>query len=120
MKPLRKKESTTWDQYSGHACVCDSSWPVGLGKDERQRPEYFGPDCSLRRCPSGNDPNTSPVDEENGRNVTSLGGHGKGDRGNLLVVECSNRGSCDERLGTCNCYKGYYGKACSLKDALAT
>ena len=30
-------------------CVCDSSWPVGLGAGERQEPEWFGADCSLRK-----------------------------------------------------------------------
>lgn len=29
------------------SCVCDSSWTVGLGADETQKPEYFGPGCSL-------------------------------------------------------------------------
>ena len=29
-------------------CVCDSSWVVGLGSGERQEPEWFGADCSLR------------------------------------------------------------------------
>merc|ERR1712070_751220 len=119
-KYIDSPESTTWDQYSGHACVCDSSWPVGLDKGERQRSEYFGPDCSLRHCPSGQDPNTFPVNGEIGWNVTAHGGHGKGSRGNLLLVECSNRGTCDERSGTCSCYTGYYGPACNVQDLLAT
>jgi hypothetical protein len=35
-----------WDADIIHACLCDSSWPVGLGAGERQLSEYFGPDCS--------------------------------------------------------------------------
>jgi hypothetical protein len=29
--------------------LCDSSWPVGLGSGQTQEPEWFGPDCSLRK-----------------------------------------------------------------------
>ena len=41
-----------------HGCICDSSWTVGLNSGEKQVGEWFGPDCSLRRCPSGDDPMT--------------------------------------------------------------
>ena len=41
------------------ACLCDSSWSVGLGSGETQEGEYFGADCRLRHCPSGDDPKTS-------------------------------------------------------------
>ena len=44
--------STTWDESIGGGCLCDSSWTVGLGAGETQAPEFFGADCSLRRCPS--------------------------------------------------------------------
>lgn len=54
--------STTWDENLGAGCLCDSTWPVGLGPGERQSPEFFGADCSLRHCPSGDDPLTA-VDE---------------------------------------------------------
>ena len=39
-----------------------SSWPVGLGRDAYQQAQYYGPDCSLKRCPGGDDPETD-VDE---------------------------------------------------------
>lgn len=51
-------------------CVCDSKWQVGLGAGQTQEPEWFGPDCSLRHCPSGDDPSTD-VDETDCFNVTS-------------------------------------------------
>ena len=50
-----------------HACVCESSWPVGLRANETQQAEYFGADCSLRHCPGGDDPMTS-LDETNCHN----------------------------------------------------
>jgi hypothetical protein len=50
--------TATWDQDKSYGCVCDSSWGVGLGSGQRQTPQYFGPDCSLRHCPTGNDPVT--------------------------------------------------------------
>lgn len=34
---------------------------------------------------------------------------------NLCHVECSNRGMCDASSGTCKCFVGYYGEACSLR-----
>jgi len=40
--------STTWDEDKVFGCVCDSSWAVGLGSGQRQKAEWFGPDCSLR------------------------------------------------------------------------
>lgn len=45
--------ATTWDQDSIYVCVCDTRWEVGLGNLQVQEPEYFGPDCSKRHCPSG-------------------------------------------------------------------
>lgn len=43
------KDSTTWDEDKIYGCVCDSSWTVGLASGEVQEPEWFGPDCSLRK-----------------------------------------------------------------------
>lgn len=43
------KDSATWDEDKIYGCLCDSSWPVGLGANETQEPEWFGPDCSLRK-----------------------------------------------------------------------
>lgn len=63
-------DTITWDEEMIYGCVCDSAWEVGLGSGETQEPEWFGPDCSLRHCPSGDDPNTVE-DETNCFNVTS-------------------------------------------------
>jgi hypothetical protein len=54
--------SKQWDGRKLMGCLCDSSWSVGLGNGETQATEWFGPDCSMKRCPSGNDPLT--VDDE--------------------------------------------------------
>jgi hypothetical protein len=53
----------TWDEDKVHACVCDSEWAVGYGPGQTQATQYYGPDCSLKRCPSGDDPRTAGVDE---------------------------------------------------------
>ena len=54
--------TTTWDEEKGYACMCDSAWAVGLGSGERQASEWFGHDCSKRRCPSNDDPMTTDPD----------------------------------------------------------
>mmetsp|Transcript_19420 Transcript_19420/g.77336 ORF Transcript_19420/g.77336 Transcript_19420/m.77336 type:complete len:106 (-) Transcript_19420:160-477(-) len=100
-------------------CVCDSSWPVGLGAGERQEPEWFGYDCSLRHCPSGDDPLTTHVDETNCTNVTATYGFGVGADGNVCHVDCANRGICDHATGECDCFTGHYGTDCTLTSALA-
>jgi hypothetical protein len=46
--------ANTWDASMVRGCLCDSSWAVGLDAGETQVAEWYGPDCSLRRCPSGN------------------------------------------------------------------
>jgi hypothetical protein len=43
------EDTVTWDENKIYGCVCDSSWTVGLASGETQEPEYFGPDCSLRK-----------------------------------------------------------------------
>lgn len=58
-----REQSTTWDSDQMHGCICESSWAVGLGSGERQLAEWYGPACSLRRCPSGNDPLSVSNDE---------------------------------------------------------
>eukprot|EP00750_Incisomonas_marina_P032291 INCI9106.1.p1 GENE.INCI9106.1~~INCI9106.1.p1 ORF type:complete len:276 (+),score=24.42 INCI9106.1:154-981(+) len=95
----------TWDGEAMHGCLCDSAWAVGLGANETQDPEYFGPNCALRHCPSGDDPVTA-VDETDCENVAS------GAAGNLCHVDCSNRGDCNHATGTCNCRPGFRGEAC--------
>ncbi len=56
-------EAATWDEDKIQGCVCDSRWQVGYGPGQLQLPEYAGVDCSLQRCPSGDDPRTYDVDE---------------------------------------------------------
>lgn len=36
----------------------------------------------------------------------------------VYVSECSGRGLCNDRDGTCTCFKGYAGDDCSSQDAL--
>lgn len=31
---------------------------------------------------------------------------------------CSNRGACDHSTGDCQCYEGYYGRACEMQTVL--
>ena len=42
----------------------------------------------------------------------------QGSAGNLCHVECSNRGLCDYKSGTCECFDGYTGAACELIKAV--
>ncbi|KAJ8610681.1 hypothetical protein CTAYLR_005664 [Chrysophaeum taylorii] len=107
-----------WDADAIQHCVCDSSWEVGLDPRETQSPEYFGPRCSLKRCPTGDDPATVG-DETDCTNVTAAGGQARGQPGNKCHVECSNRGTCDYAFGRCTCFSGFYGAACDklIKNA---
>ena len=86
-------------------------------------PEWFGPDCSLRHCPSGDDPLTF-VNELNCFNKTAPGSEWgelrtNGSMGNLCHVDCANRGVCDYQTGTCSCFKGHYGHDCTIVSALS-
>lgn len=109
--------STVWDQEKMFGCVCDSSWKVGLKANQTQASEWFGADCSLRHCPSGDDPLTTTV-ETNCFNVTMNGNNASlGQVGNLCHVDCSNRGRCDFKTGVCSCYPGFHGESCGLANA---
>lgn len=101
-------DTVTWDEDMLHGCVCDSSWTVGLASGETQEAEYFGPDCSRRHCPSGDDPLTTAVE-------TNCEGINGGAAGNLCQVDCSRRGVCNHRTGECQCFYGFYGINCGTK-----
>lgn len=123
--PLREPNSSitylpevngpTWAAGVVTGCLCDSTWPVGLGPGETQTPEFFGADCSLRHCPSGDDPETAE-DETDCTGVVAAGGQGVGLPGNKCHIDCSNRGSCDFKSGVCQCFQGYWGENCGTKD----
>lgn len=107
-----EREKGAWDFESNFGCVCDSSWEVGLASGETQQPEYFGADCSLRHCPTGDDPRTPADDETDCSNKTAPGYRGVGATDNLCHVDCSNRGRCNFATGRCACYEGFYGDNC--------
>lgn len=107
------EDSETWDENAMHGCVCDSSWTVGLGNGETQEAEFFGPDCSKRHCPSGDDPLTS-------EDETDCEGVNGGAAGNLCHVDCSRRGVCNYVTGECNCFYGFYGLNCGIKAEYIT
>ena len=106
-------DSYSWDRDAMRSCVCDSSWKVGLERGQTQLSEWFGPDCSQRRCPSGDDPFTT-LDERrcNGQNQLSDVHPEKGHIGNFCHIDCSNRGNCNFDTGQCTCYEGFYGLNC--------
>ena len=58
--------------------------------------EWTGPDCSQRTCPRDF---AWVGDVMNSNNLHPW-------------VECSNKGSCDRKSGTCTCFPGYDGVAC--------
>jgi len=106
-----------WDHDVVHGCVCDSSWATGFGAGERQLSEFFGPDCSQRRCPSGDDPWTG-IDETNCHKKNQLSQYIEdveyGQFGNKCHVDCSNRGLCDHNTGVCKCFPDSWGLACEF------
>jgi len=114
-----------WDANKIFGCLCDSSWTVGLEAGETQESEWFGPDCSLKHCPSADDPLTPNVVETQCWNITADGGGAVGEFrtngsvGNLCHVDCANRGLCDHRKGQCHCFQGHYGHDCTIQSALA-
>lgn len=59
-------------------------------------PEWTGPDCSLRTCPRDF---AWVGDVINSNNLHPW-------------VECSNKGTCNRKDGSCSCFAGYDGVAC--------
>lgn len=114
-----EEDSITWDEEMSYGCVCDSSWDVGLEAGQRQEPEWFGADCSLRHCPSADNPVTN-VDETDCGGKAAANSIAVGQVGNLCQVDCSNNGICDNSSGTCRCFRGFYGVDCTKQDVLAT
>ena len=108
---LETRTTTAWDADVVQGCLCDSAWPVGLGAGETQVAEWFGADCSRRRCPAGRDPSTR-FNRADCANKTTIDGLGVGGENNLCHSECSHRGTCDYASGKCACYPGYDGEAC--------
>eukprot|EP01041_Mallomonas_annulata_P006768 gene6768-13714_t len=106
--------AVTWDSDKLSACVCDSSWEVGLGVNQTQLAEFFGPACEFRRCPSGDDPTTSSIDETDCYNKSMSTGGGLGLYGNKCHIDCSGRGLCDHKTGRCECFKGHFGPNCGM------
>mmetsp|Transcript_2728 Transcript_2728/g.5002 ORF Transcript_2728/g.5002 Transcript_2728/m.5002 type:complete len:448 (-) Transcript_2728:43-1386(-) len=107
------RNTTAWDADFMYSCVCDSSWPVGLDHGEFQAAEWHGADCSLKRCPGGDDPMTAANETDcNGKQAENSLETGK--PGNGCYVECSNRGTCiyEEGVGRCKCFQGFLGEDC--------
>lgn len=109
------KASAAWDFMRGSQCVCDSSWKVGLLSGQTQLAEFFGPACEFRRCPTGDDPNTSEDETDCEGKIQTAGGKDVGKKGNKCHIDCSNRGSCDYNTGICHCFPGYTGLNCGSK-----
>jgi hypothetical protein len=78
-----KTDYSLWDAEKIYGCVCE--------------PPYFGYDCSLTACSTGDDPSST-----------------------LTSAECNGRGSCDYETGSCNCEDGYSSSTsqndCAVKD----
>jgi|TARA_B110000090_G_C13207017_1_gene379277 hypothetical protein len=110
-------DTIAWDRETMRKCVCDSSWKVGLQRGQTQLSEWFGPDCSLQRCPTGDDPSTS-VNERHcqGQNQISEVYPEKGHVGNWCHIDCSNRGVCNYKDGKCSCFEGHYGLNCGRRS----
>ena len=105
------QSTIAWDFNVMKGCLCNSSWEVGYGNGEYQLSEYYQPDCSLQRCPSGDNPFTCE-DEEDCFGRNQINGVTTGAFGNKCHTECSNRGYCNHTTGTCSCFVGSIGVAC--------
>lgn len=102
---------TVWDAQKEFVCVCDSSWAVGIEFGQRLESEWFGPDCSLRHCPSADNPVTRK-DETICRNQTLTF---TPEEGAICQVDCAGQGICDFQTGTCQCFPGFIGSDCGRR-----
>ena len=66
--------------------------------------DTFASDCSTRRCPLG----------VSGGNIASA------NTSMHSMRECSNNGLCNRETGTCSCFEGYTGAACSRRQCPGT
>jgi len=74
-------DSTTWDEDKIQGCVCDSVWEVGYGAGQVQATQWYGPACTLKRCPGADDPRTPAVDESDCEGFDQNGALWRGDVG---------------------------------------
>jgi len=94
-KMRHRKGGNCENSCSGHGvCQYNRNCVCYTGMDGEA--EWTGPDCSKRTCPKGN--------AWVGSVVASNDLH--------PWVECSNKGACDRKSGTCKCFTGYEGVAC--------
>lgn len=107
--------NTAWDGLYGFGCVCDSGWKVGLGANETQQAEYFGVACEKRRCPTGDNPVTTTVDETDCNGLSKISGNQVGLPYNLCHNDCSSQGVCDYDTGLCSCFGDFYGANCGTR-----
>jgi hypothetical protein len=94
-KQRHRKGGNCENTCSGHG-VCQMNRNCVCYKGIDGEDEWTGPDCSLRTCPK----DKAWVGDVFGANDLHP------------VVECSNKGSCDRKSGTCKCFTGYSGVAC--------
>lgn len=112
----RANASVAWDAQAEYLCICDSSWVVGSDREQRSDSEWFGPDCSLRHCPSANNPVTLTTDETSCWNQTlPLNALYPGREGSICQVDCAGQGICDYTTGTCACFQGFIGADCGRR-----
>ena len=85
--------------YAVHSCECWHGW--GSPVEEKLTGVKTGAiDCSRRTCKSG----VAWADKPTSATTAHY------------EAECSNAGVCDRKTGTCQCFVGFSGAACSVHD----